>query len=207
MSEEPKQSYYSKISLANKTPEEAERIKKLFEDNKNLAYKVATKYYKTKHWDYDEALQIAQMGLWKACLIWDPGKYRLSTLAYNIIHRDFMDFDRQQKRQPDILFNLEDNCVTDDLSLDDVLSDDDSNVEDAFVEQDDMLELTQDIIYVLDDIADDLDIPKSQVKLIYITLLESNQDKQIGIRDISFIKKSVIKSVIAQIQERIQNLM
>ena len=94
MSEEPKQSYYSKISLANKTPEEAERIKKLFEDNKNLAYKVATKYYKTKHWDYDEALQIAQMGLWKACLIWDPGKYRLSTLAYNIIHRDFMDFDR-----------------------------------------------------------------------------------------------------------------
>ena len=147
------------------------------------------------------------MGLWKACLIWDPGKYRLSTLAYNIIHRDFMDFDRQQKRQPDILFNLEDNCVTDDLSLDDVLSDDDSNVEDAFVEQDDMSELTQDIIYVLDDIADDLDIPKSQVKLIYITLLESNQDKQIGIRDISFIKKSVIKSVIAQIQERIQNLM
>ena len=121
MSEEPKQSYYSKISLANKTPEEAERIKKLFEDNKNLAYKVATKYYKTKHWDYDEALQIAQMGLWKACLIWDPGKYRLSTLAYNIIHRDFMDFDRQQKRQPDILFNLEDNCVTDDLSLDELL--------------------------------------------------------------------------------------
>lgn len=207
MSEEPKQSYYSKISLANKTPEEAERITELFEQNKNIAYKVATKYYKTKHWDFDEAIQIAQMGLWKACLIWDPGKFRLSTLAYNIIHRDFMDFDRQQKRQPDILFNLEDNCVTDDLSLDDVLSDESSNTEDIFVENDEVSELTQDILYILDDISEDMNIPKSQVKLIYITLIESNQDKQIGVRDINFIKKSVIKSVITEIQKRLQEIM
>ena len=102
-------SYYSKISLRNKSPEEAERITKLFNDNINIAYKIASKYYKTDYWEYDEALQIAQMGLWKACLIWDPDKYRISTLAYNVINRDFIDFDKQQKRQPDILFNLEDN--------------------------------------------------------------------------------------------------
>ena len=122
-------SYYEKISLKHKTPEEAERIKKMFNDNINLANKIAQKYYRTRYWEFDEAVQIAQMGLWKACLIWDPNKYRLSTLAYNIINRDFIDFDRQQKRQPDILFNLEDNVVTDDLSLEDVLVDEDNNIE------------------------------------------------------------------------------
>ena len=89
-----KLTYYEKISLKHKTPEEAKRIQALFDKNINLANKVAQKYYKTKYWDFDEAVQIAQMGLWKACLIWDPDKYRLSTLAYNIINRDFIDFDR-----------------------------------------------------------------------------------------------------------------
>ena len=36
-----------------------------FNKNINMAYKVASKYYKTGYWDYEEALQIAQMGLWK----------------------------------------------------------------------------------------------------------------------------------------------
>lgn len=61
-----KLTYYEKISLKHKTPEEAERIKKLFNDNINLANRVAQKYYKTKYWDFDEALQIARMGLWKS---------------------------------------------------------------------------------------------------------------------------------------------
>ena len=106
-----KRNYYEKISLKNKTPEEAEKITKLFNDNINMAYKLASKYYKTNYWDYNEALQIAQMGLWKACLIWDPEKYRLSTLAYNIMNRDFMDYDTQQKKQPDILFHFPDSNV------------------------------------------------------------------------------------------------
>ena len=38
MSEEPKQSYYSKISLANKTPEEAERIKNVFFKEYEMSY-------------------------------------------------------------------------------------------------------------------------------------------------------------------------
>ena len=121
-----KLTYYEKISLKHKTPEEAEVIIENFNKNINLANRIAQKYYKTKYWEFDEALQIARMGLWKACLIWDPNKYRLSTLAYNIINRDFIDFDRQQKRQPDILFNLEDNCVTEDLSLSDVLIDEEA---------------------------------------------------------------------------------
>ena len=112
-----KQSYYSKISLKNKTPEEAEKIIQLFEQNKRIAYKIASKYYRTHYWEFDDALQIAQMGLWKACLIWDPDKYKISTLAYNVINRDFIDYDVQQKRQPDILYKGEDTRDKDDVSV------------------------------------------------------------------------------------------
>lgn len=202
-----KVSYYTKISLKNKTPEEAEQITKNFEANKNIAYKIASKYYKTQYWDFDEALQIALMGLWKACLIWDPNKFRLSTLAYNIINRDFIDFDRQQKRQPDILFNLEDNCVTDDLSLNDVLIDENIDIEEDVVQDEALKELNQDIIYILDDIAEDFNLPKSTVKMIYIVLIESNQDKKITMRDINFVKKSNIKCIMEEIQNRLKDIL
>lgn len=202
-----KMSYYEKISAKNKTLEEVERIKKLFEDNINIANKIASKYYKTKYWDYDEALQIARMGLWKACLIWNPEKYRISTLAYNIINRDFIDFDREQKKQPDILFNLEDNCVTDDLSLNDVLIDEDSYVEEDILQDDAMQELNQDIVYILDDISEDLNISKSIVKIIYLTYVESNSGGELSVKNLNFINKQIVKQVIQQIQERLRSIL
>lgn len=202
-----KLTYYEKISLKNKPEDEKERIIELFNKNINLANKVASKYYKTKYWDFDEALQIARMGLWKACLIWDPNKYRLSTLAYNIINRDFIDFDRQQKKQPDILFNLEDNCVTDDLSLNDVLIDENMNVEDEFVQDASITELTQDILYVLDDIAEAHNISKGLVKLVYLVHIESNQDNKINTRMLNFIPKQVTKQIINEFQEKLQELL
>lgn len=198
-----KLSYYEKISLRNKTPEEAERITNLFNDNINLANRVAQKYYKTKYWEFDEAIQIARMGLWKACLIWDPGKYRLSTLAYNIINRDFIDYDRQQKRQPDILFNLEDNCVTDDLSLSDVLIDETPGVEENLIEDNSVKELSNDIIYILDDIAEDFKISSGVVKLIYVVYIESTQDNKLNTRMIDFVPKQTIKQVIIELQQRL----
>lgn len=202
-----KLTYYEKISLKHKTPEEAERIKELFDKNINLANKVAQKYYKTKYWDFDEAVQIAQMGLWKACLIWDPSKYRLSTLAYNIINRDFIDFDRQQKRQPDILFNLEDNCVTDDISLSDVLVDEEADIEESYVENDELLELNQDIIYILEDIADEFNLTNSTVKLIYVVYLETTQGNDINSRAIDFVSKQTYKQVVAELQLRLAQLL
>ena len=195
-----KLTYYEKISLKNKTPEDAERITKLFNDNINLANRVAQKYYKTKYWEFDEAIQLARMGLWKACLIWDPDKYRLSTLAYNIINRDFIDYDRQQKRQPDILFNLEDNVVTEDISLSDVLVDEDAVVENDMLEENDVQELSQDIIWVLDDIADDY-------KLIYVIYIESTQDTQINTRMIDFVPKQTVKQIIAELQSRLLKIL
>ena len=202
-----KLTYYEKISLKHKTPEEAERIKKLFNDNINLANRVAQKYYKTKYWDFDEALQIARMGLWKACLIWDPNKYRLSTLAYNIINRDFIDFDRQQKRQPDILFNLEDNCVTEDLSLSDVLIDEDAHIEQDFVENDELTDLNQSILYILEDIADDYDLSTSVIKMVYVVYLETTQDSKLNMRMLDFIPKQLVKQIIAELQNRLAEIM
>lgn len=202
-----KSTYYEKISLKNKTAEEAERIKQLFNDNINLANRVAKKYYKTKYWEFDEALQIARMGLWKACLIWDPNKYRLSTLAYNIINRDFIDYDRQQKRQPDILFNLEDNCVTDDISLSDVLVDENNNVEDDIIEDNSVKELSEDIIYILDDIAEDFKLNASVTKLIYLVYIESTQDNKLNTRMIDFVPKQTVKQVIVELQQRLLNIL
>lgn len=202
-----KLTYYEKISLKNKTPEEAERIKQLFDDNINLANRVAQKYYKTKYWEFDEAIQLARLGLWKACLIWDPDKYRLSTLAYNIINRDFIDYDRQQKRQPDILFNLEDNVVTDDISLSDVLVDEDAVVDNDMLEENDVQELSQDIIWLLDDIADDYKISRGVVKLIYIIYIESTQDTQINTRMIDFVPKQTVKQVITELQTRLSKIL
>lgn len=202
-----KLTYYEKISLKNKTPEDAERITKLFNDNINLANRVAQKYYKTKYWEFDEAIQLARMGLWKACLIWDPDKYRLSTLAYNIINRDFIDYDRQQKRQPDILFNLEDNVVTEDISLSDVLVDEDAVVENDMLEENDVQELSQDIIWVLDDIADDYKLNRGVVKLIYVIYIESTQDTQINTRMIDFVPKQTVKQIIAELQSRLLKIL
>lgn len=202
-----KLTYYEKISLKHKTPEEAEVIIENFNKNINLANRIAQKYYKTKYWEFDEALQIARMGLWKACLIWDPNKYRLSTLAYNIINRDFIDFDRQQKRQPDILFNLEDNCVTEDLSLSDVLVDEDAKVDDNLVEVDELTELNQSIVYILEDIADDLKISSSIVKMIYIVYLETTQDNKLNLRVLDFVPKQIVKQVINELQQRLSEIM
>lgn len=198
-----KSTYYEKISLKNKSKEEAEHIIELFNDNINLANRIAQKYYRTKYWEFDEALQIARMGLWKACLIWDPNKYRLSTLAYNIINRDFIDYDRQQKRQPDILFNLEDNCVTDDISLSDVLIDENNNVEDDIIETNNVKELSEDIIYILEDIATDYKLNPSVTKLIYLVYIESTQDNKLNTRMIDFVPKQTVKQVIAELQQRL----
>ena len=198
-----KLSYYEKISAKNKTPEEVEKITEMFNKNINIANKIASKYYKTHYWDYDEALQIAKMGLWKACLIWDPEKYRLSTLAYNIINRDFIDFKKKKKKQPDILFNLDDNCVTDDLSLNDVLVDEEAIVDDNIIQSDTMKELNQDIMYILEDISEDLNLSKGIVKIIYLVYVDSNNKGQLNLKNLNFVKKVTVKKVIEELQTRL----
>ena len=147
------------------------------------------------------------MGLWKACLIWNPEKYRISTLAYNIINRDFMDYDTKQKKQPEILFHMEENCVTDDLTLGDVLEDEQSDISKNYEEDQELRELNEDIIYILDDIAQDLLIPSSIVKIIYITYVESTQDNVITMRNINFLPKNTVKYIINEFQSRLSEIL
>ena len=200
-------SYIEKISLHNKSSEEQKRILALYEENSNLANKIATKYYKTKYWDYEESLQIARFGLFKACLIWDPEKYRLSTLAYNIINRDFMDFDKQQKKQPTILFNLEDNIVTENLNLNDVLVDEDIDIAQDYENTEYLKELKENIVEILEEISSDLNISVSIVKLIYLVNLEANSSEEIKKKSLSFIKKDIIDTVMCQLRLKLEDLL
>lgn len=205
--EDKQQNYYAKISLRNKTPDEAEFIRATFDNNINIAYKLASKYYKTKYWDYDEALQIAQLGLWKACLIWNPEQYRLSTLAYNIINRDFMDYDKRQKRQPSILFNLEDTCVTEDLSLSDVLEDTTTDTVKMFEEYENVKQLNRDINTLLEEISEENKLPKSITKLVYLFYVESNISNDLNMRSLNFISKGNIKQIISELQEKLNDFL
>lgn len=205
--------YLQRISLKNKSDEEKQRIMQLFNDNINIAYKVATKYYKTQYWDYEESLQIAQLGLFKACLIWDPDKFKLVTLAYNIINRDFIEFDMRQKRQPDIILSLDEEIKTgDQIVISDLILDDSLTIEENIVSENNVSELTEDILYILEDIADELNIASSTVKLIYLVYIESNQletnqPSTLGISSLKFIKRATINSVIQLLQEKLHNLL
>ncbi len=202
-----KPTYIQRISLHNKSPQEAERINKLYEDNLNLAYNIAKKYYKTGYWEFDDSVQIALMGLWKACLIWDEGKFKLSTLATNVITRDFIDYDVRQKKQPNILFNLEENCVTEDLTLGDVLEDVSSNIDIEIEQSEAIEEINMDILYILDDIAEELKIQPSYVKAIYLVYIESTQDNStLNTRNIRFVPKPIIKEVIDLLKQKLLEL-
>ena len=196
-----------KITLKNKTEEEKQQIMELFNQNINIAYKIASKYYKTQYWDYEESLQIAQLGLFKACLIWDPDKYKLTTLAYNIINRDFIDFDKQQKRQPDIIFSLDEEIKTGDaIVISDIIQDDKSTDPTPLEVEDNIKEMNEDILYILNTIADDFHIRRSLVKIIYLVNVDS-KNNGINKNQLKFVKKSVANEVMNELQKRLKEFL
>ena len=201
-----KPTYLQRISAVNRTQEEVAEIEKLFKQNENLAYNIAKKYYKTGYWEFDDSVQIARMGLWKACLIWDPGKFKLSTLATNVITRDFIDYDAKQKRQPGILFNLEENCVTDDLTLGDVLIDENSAADDIVEGDDTVSYINEQIIWLFEDIAYELNLPVSQVKLVYLIYMESTQYTTTSMRQIKFLPKATVNTILSMFKERLADI-
>lgn len=57
----------------------------LFNDNIHIAYEIAKKFY-PKPLLFEDAIQTAQEGLWKACLNFDESKgFAFSTLAYRTV--------------------------------------------------------------------------------------------------------------------------
>lgn len=118
-----------------------------------------------------------------------------------------MDFDREQKRQPDILFNLEDNAVTDDLNLHDVLVDDEADVETDYVEDESLSDLNEDILYILEDISNDLNLSGAIVKTVYLTYVESQKDKKLNLRNLDFLKRQQIRQIIIELQTRLSEIL
>lgn len=67
------------------TPEE------LFAKNEKLAYKVAHKMkLHIPGYDQEDIFQVAKLGLWKACLTYDPNKAKFSTYAHTCIKRELL---------------------------------------------------------------------------------------------------------------------
>ena len=63
-----------------------------------------------------------------------------------------------------------------------------------------------DIIYILEDIADELHISSSITKLVYVVFIESTQEGQLNTRMIDFLPKQMTKQIIGELQERLAQL-
>lgn len=195
-----------------------EEALELFEKNKALAESFARKYYKTGYWEFDHALQIAYEGLWRACIHFKPSKgFQISTLAWRIMTNRFIEEQKEKDRQPNIAFSLDEFSVVDGfdegdlpLSLMDILDDDISNI-DRMVEEDSLRELKQDIVYILDDIADELKVSRRVVKTAYMCLSEQmlykNQETKQEVNELAkLVGTSLIRKVKTMLQERLTDL-
>lgn len=69
----------------------------IFNDNIRLVYKIAQRYKITYPDEYDDILQCAFMGLWKAVLIFN-GSHKISTLAYRIMSNEINMYIRKHHR-------------------------------------------------------------------------------------------------------------
>ena len=80
-------------------------------------------------------------------------------------------------------------------------------VDDDIIENDELDDLNQNIVYILEDIADDFNLPKSIIKIIYVVYLETTQDNKLNARMLDFVPKQVVKQVITELQTRLAEIM
>ena len=67
-------------------------------------------------------------------------------------------------------------------------------------------ELNNDIIYILDDIAEKLNMETSVVKVIYIVFLEAQQGDTTNLKALNFIPKQLYKQVISELKDKLIEL-
>ena len=195
-----------------------EEALELFEKNRALAESFARKYYKTGYWEFDHALQVAYEGLWRACVHFKPSKgFQISTLAWRIMTNRFIEEQKEKDKQPPIAFSLDEFSVVDGLdegdlplSLMDVLEGEPDSIG-KLIEEDSLRELKQDIVYILDDIAEELKVSKRVVKTAYMCLNEQmlykNAETKQQINELSkLVGTSLIRKVRAMLQERLSDL-
>ena len=68
--------------------------------------------------------------------------------------------------------------------------------------------MSEDIIYCLDDIADDFKLSRGVVKLIYIVYIENSQDNsKLNTRMIDFVPKQTVKQVMVELADRLAKVL
>lgn len=82
---------------------------KLYEENEKLVYFVVNKYFK-KHIYDEDFIQVCKIGLWKACVLYDPTRgTKISTFAVKIIYTEALKYLRLEKQYQK--FNFVDNQI------------------------------------------------------------------------------------------------
>ena len=108
----------------------------IFNNNINIAYKIANKYLINYSEEIDDIRQIALMELWKCVMSWDR-TYSLTTYAYCCIPRRINMYLRKLKKyKNDISFNTilienGDSRFGGDLSLEDLIPDPTNYIDEA----------------------------------------------------------------------------
>jgi RNA polymerase sporulation-specific sigma factor len=96
----------------------------MFNQNINLAYKVASKYLINYPSEYEDIKQIALLGLWKAVLNFDKSKgFAFSTFAYRIIFNEINMYIRRPLKHITNIISLQ-TPINENTILEDVLADD-----------------------------------------------------------------------------------
>lgn len=78
-----------------------DELVELYEKNEKLVYSSIKRYFPEYYLDED-IQQIGRMGLWLACLKWDPKKGALSTLADLCIHNEILSYFRKNSRKRNV---------------------------------------------------------------------------------------------------------
>ena len=115
---------------------------KLVEDNFNLIYAVANKYYSGMSilFDYDEVISICSEGLVKAAICYDVTKnVKFSTFAYNVMKNNLLSIYnwQKQKRNNSILISLDEVQTDNDKNLSSVIPSE-FNLENSFMQDHDV---------------------------------------------------------------------
>lgn len=71
----------------------------LVEQNQNLAYYIAKRFYTGNQFDDDDIRQVALIGLWKATETWEKEKSAFSTYASKVITNELLQEVRKRKRK------------------------------------------------------------------------------------------------------------
>lgn len=108
-----------------------EEMNKMFNNNVNIAYKIANKYRTNYPEEYEDIKQVALLGLWKAIQHYNP-KWALSTIAYKTIFNSINFYLRSVKKHKEYDFSIYTIVYTDDeseLTVEDLIPDDTDNID------------------------------------------------------------------------------